>query len=626
MTLWPRVFSSSAGLGRFIGPVLKSAILSRSPNQERPLRTLVGTVEAAIRHEPADFFRVVDTARDRYREAICGDLPKAILGLKISNLLIAKHEYLRGSIVTTAHPISFMLDTANQCQLGCPSCTNTFNRAYADATFNPWPRGVLKDDCFDKFINSVGLSAFSGHFYNNHEPFLNKKTPAYLRVASDMQIETFVSSNLSFPKLDHDAIVRSGLKELMVALDGLTQETYERYRKGGRIEWAFANVRAIADAKKRLGSTTPYIRWQWLTFAHNIHEVPAAIEFAREIGFDSFNLATPNRVDQDDPSVEAIRYPGPDEHRAVVINQRAFGNFESDLEPYREAIEARFREKAIDRWDAAGGPRTEQPMDRFGDRCDWLHMAVISDAKGRIVPCCKGDYRDSGEFIFATIDEHHGNLLNTPLYRESRLLLANPVAHRYATIGRPPESQTRCQKCAVRPQPQIGLGAVHSWFFWSANEQLKELGNEELAGLHNWSRHQTVRPNQTAKLAFAGPVEGARFHNLHLPEVSPLGPAIVEHHVEKTDVHVDLFVHAAALPGAEVTLSLTCGSKEIGTARASATGWLHFQMRGMSTPGDYLVDIVLATAGQETARYRAAAFNVTLGGVITLTSRASERV
>ena len=81
----------------------------------------------------------------------------------------------------------------------------------------------------------------------------------------------------------------------MVALDGLTK-AYERYRKGGKIEWVFANVRAIADAKKRLGATTPYLRWQWLTFAHNIHEVPAAIDFAREIGFDSFNLATPNRV------------------------------------------------------------------------------------------------------------------------------------------------------------------------------------------------------------------------------------------------------------------------------------------------------------------------------------------
>jgi MoaA/NifB/PqqE/SkfB family radical SAM enzyme len=583
MTFWSQLFPSrrsrSADLGQASVP--DRPIFSPSVDQELPLKSLVGAIEVALREDPADFFRAFDAAKARYFETIREDLPKALLGLKISNLLVAKHEYLRGSIVTTAQPISFMLDTANQCQLGCPSCTNTFNRAYGDALFNPWPRGVLKEDCFQKFIDSVGLTAFAGHFYNNHEPLLNKSTPAYLRAASDMQIETFVSSNLSFPKLDHEAIVRSGLKELMVALDGLTQESYERYRKGGRIEWAFKNVRAIADTKKRLGLTTPYLRWQWLTFAHNIHEVPAAIEFARQIGFDSFNLATPNRVDGDDPTIDAVRYPGPDEHRAVVINQRSLGNFESDLEPYRGAIEARFREKAIDRWEMAGGPRVEQPTDRLGDRCDWLHMAVISDAKGRIVPCCKGDYKGSGEFVFATIDEHHENLLNSQLYQESRLLLANPAAHRRATMGRSSESQSRCLKCPVRPTPQIGLGAVHSWFFWSANEQLKELEAEQLSGLHNWSRHQTVRPNYpTARIAFLGPVEGTRFHNLPLPDTSPLGPAVVEHHVQGTDVLVDVFVHAVALPSAEVTLTLTCGGKEIVTTRGERRAGFIFKCAG----------------------------------------------
>ena len=84
--------------------------------------------------------------------------------------------------------------------------------------------------------------------------------------------------------MPHFGDVRSGLKTLMVALDGVTQESYEKYRKGGRLDWAFANVRAIADAKKRLGLTTPYLRWQWLTFAHNVHEVERGIEVAKEVG------------------------------------------------------------------------------------------------------------------------------------------------------------------------------------------------------------------------------------------------------------------------------------------------------------------------------------------------------
>jgi hypothetical protein len=80
---------------------------------------------------------------------------------------------------------------------------------------------------------------------------------------------------------------------------------YERYRRGGRIEWVLDNARAIVAAKRPLKSPPPFMRWQYLTFEHNIHEIGAALELAREIGFDSFNLATPNEVSFDDPRSSA---------------------------------------------------------------------------------------------------------------------------------------------------------------------------------------------------------------------------------------------------------------------------------------------------------------------------------
>jgi MoaA/NifB/PqqE/SkfB family radical SAM enzyme len=581
-----------------------------------PFRDLIASVSTALSEEPHIFFRAVDHAKAKYQNAIKDDLQKALIGLKVCNLLIAKHEYQRGAIVTTAHPVSFMLDTANQCQLGCPSCTNTLNREFADRTFNPWPRGILKEERFRAFIDSVGLTAFAGHFYNNHEPFLNKNTPAYLRVASDMQVETFVSSNLSFPKMDHEAIVRSGLKELMAALDGLTQESYERYRKGGRLEWAFANVRAIADAKKRLGATTPYLRWQWLTFAHNVHEVPAAIEFAKEIGFDSFNLATPNRVDHDDPTVTAVHYDGPDEHRAVVFNQRQIGNFTSDLEPYREAIESRLAEGALDRWEAAGGPEVAQPKDRLGDRCDWLHMAVISDAMGRIVPCCLGDYKGQGQFIFATIDEHHDNLLNSKLYQESRLLLANPAVYRAQTSGQTPDQRTRCLKCPIRPTPQIGLGAVHSWMFWSADPSLSELAPEVRTSLTNWSRHLTIRPNyETLRFQYAGQIDPSRFLSKQAVVIEGIGKIVIDSRIEATDAIVDVMVFASTL----VRLQLLRDGVEKGSLESQHTGFIGFELRGMTTPGAY--EIAFIPLDGETAiggLRKAATINVSLGGVIEI--------
>ena len=107
-------------------------------------------------------------------------------------------------------PSGFMLDTANACQLGCPSCQHTENREWARVTFKPMPAGALKPEVFSSFIRQVGLWSYNGHFYNNSEPFLNKRTPDYIRAANLYRIRTLVSSNLSIPKLNAEAVVASG--------------------------------------------------------------------------------------------------------------------------------------------------------------------------------------------------------------------------------------------------------------------------------------------------------------------------------------------------------------------------------------------------------------------------------
>ena len=112
----------------------------------------------------AIFFHAVDGAR----EAFLRRRPKLddqLLAVKLINLLTAKHEYLWGAIATTARPIGFMLDPANQCHLGCPSCTNSYNRAVSEQTFNPWPRGLMTVETFDAFLEGDRtIRAFSATF------------------------------------------------------------------------------------------------------------------------------------------------------------------------------------------------------------------------------------------------------------------------------------------------------------------------------------------------------------------------------------------------------------------------------------------------------------------------------
>ena len=420
-----------------------------------------------------DFLTAVDYAREEFLKAAGGDLRLRLLGVKIVNLLITKHEYRHGYVRKSGRPIGFLVDPANQCHLGCPSCTNTFNRSYADAAFDAWPPGLMKPDVFDALIENVGPYAFAGMFYNKHEPFLNKLTPSFMRAATDFGLQTSISTNLSFSKLDAEAIVLSGLTELMVAADGVTQPVYERYRRGGRIDWVFANVRAIADAKIKLRSQTPHIRWQYLTFRHNLHEVTDALRQAESLGFDEFNLATPYDVSMDDPSVIACDYEGPPEHRRASFRprtSRALGN----PERYAEHINAAIRESASDRWRSEIG---DDQRRKAADRCDWLHMTVTVDAFGSVRPCCLGDYKDHGRFVLADLRHDKGGLMNSPGYRQAREALLDPTTYKQK-LHKP----VRCDSCLGRPPPQIGLHTVADFL----------ARNRDLAGftfLRDWSAH-----------------------------------------------------------------------------------------------------------------------------------------
>src|SRR5260221_3276967 len=210
------------------------------------------------------FFDVVNRRRPSGNPANDLQLLKAI------NLLVNRHEYTTYAIRKLGRPSGFMLDTANACQLGCPSCQHTENREWARVTFKPMPAGSLKPEVFASFIRQVGLWSYNWHFYNNSEPFLNKRTTDYIKAANLYRIRTLVSSNLSIPKLNAEAVVASGLDVLMTAFDGATQDTYQRYRRGGNLELALENAAAIIAARKRLGGPPPVMRWEFLTFGDTV--------------------------------------------------------------------------------------------------------------------------------------------------------------------------------------------------------------------------------------------------------------------------------------------------------------------------------------------------------------------
>ena len=79
-----------------------------------------------------------------------------------------------------------------------------------------------------------------------------------------------------------DELVACGLDYIVCAIDGLTQESYETYRVGGRVEDSLAGMRHVVEAKRRLNSSIQ-IEWQFLVHKYNVHEIAGAQKLAAEL-------------------------------------------------------------------------------------------------------------------------------------------------------------------------------------------------------------------------------------------------------------------------------------------------------------------------------------------------------
>lgn len=152
------------------------------------------------------------------------------------------------------------------------------------------PRGHAEPDLARRIVDQIGDRLYQVILCHWGEPLLNSRLPELVRIFHEAGIYTTFDTNMTLmtPELA-EALVKAGLDRVSASIDGLTQESYAQYRRGGRVEKALDGLRYMVQARRRLGRKNPVIRWQYLVFEHNQHEVAAARELAGEIGVDTFD-------------------------------------------------------------------------------------------------------------------------------------------------------------------------------------------------------------------------------------------------------------------------------------------------------------------------------------------------
>lgn len=214
------------------------------------------------------------------------------------SLILSSYYYskLFKSVKNWGQPISVSIEPTTSCNLRCPECPSGLRQFTR-------PTGMLQNDFYSKMIDEIGDNLLYLIFYFQGEPYLNPNFLKMVKKASDKNIYTATSTNAHYLK-DEVAkeTVLSGLDRLIISIDGLTQETYESYRIGGKLEKVIEGTKNVIKWKKELGSKTPHIIFQFLVVKPNEHQIDDVFKLGKEIGVDEVRLKTAQIYDYENGS------------------------------------------------------------------------------------------------------------------------------------------------------------------------------------------------------------------------------------------------------------------------------------------------------------------------------------
>jgi MoaA/NifB/PqqE/SkfB family radical SAM enzyme len=201
------------------------------------------------------------------------------------NLFKAGANLLGRRLNPCSMPLHMQFELTNYCNLRCPVCptgSRSMNRA---------PR-AMDVDVFERVMNEVGPYLLTASLWAWGEPLLHRRLKEILRAARRHDVVSLLSTNGQC--LNDDRVLEALTEEppayLIVAFDGLTDETNSKYRVGAKVAPILEGVRRLAEMKRRRGLSIPVLNMRYIVMKHNQHELPRLDEFARQNGFELLTI------------------------------------------------------------------------------------------------------------------------------------------------------------------------------------------------------------------------------------------------------------------------------------------------------------------------------------------------
>lgn len=209
--------------------------------------------------------------------------------IKIYNFLLNQIFYGLGITKVRGYPSILMIEPTNYCNLRCPLCPTGNNSLTA-------PRGFMKFEDFKKIIDETGKYLLNITLWNYGEPFLHKDIYKMVSYIRNKRIFVRISTNGHFFNKEDNIkkLIESNVDNLIISLDGASQETFSKYRKGGDFNTVINNICRITKEKKRAQKKNPFIEIQFIVMKHNEHEIEKMKKLAKTLDVDQVKIKTVN--------------------------------------------------------------------------------------------------------------------------------------------------------------------------------------------------------------------------------------------------------------------------------------------------------------------------------------------
>ena len=179
------------------------------------------------------------------------------------------------------------------CDLACPNCARPQEVALRDGA---WHLDVGKLQTLIRSCQKHGIGIDGVSYLGWGEPLNHPDFAGLVRAVRDLEPDAYQEVTTIANAAFATSVATAPLDVITVSCDGVTQESYERYRRGGRIGLAFEFMR---DARQGRMPGTRLI-WKYIVFKYN--DDPAdllqAQRMADEFEVDELHFIltdTPNR-------------------------------------------------------------------------------------------------------------------------------------------------------------------------------------------------------------------------------------------------------------------------------------------------------------------------------------------